>query len=180
MRTESWIALAALVVTLPLAASAEPYGDRPGPRGGDPMGRGRPSFMAELYPPELLMRNQSEIGLSEEQKTAIMAAIREARDSLDPIQWQLQDEQEKLSKMLAGSAADEATLLAQAEKVMDLEKQQKKSHLVLLIKIKNELTAEQQEKAKSLRGSGRRRFGGGSGGGPGHRPRGGGPGGGRP
>jgi Spy/CpxP family protein refolding chaperone len=125
------------------------------------------------------MRNQSELALTEAQKTAIMAATREARDALDPIQWELHEKQQSLTALVSGPTIDEAALLAQADEVMTLEMQLKKQHLLLLVKIKNELTPEQQQKAKSLRGSGRRGggFGGGQGGGQGGRARGGPPGG---
>ncbi|MDG2308083.1 MAG: periplasmic heavy metal sensor [Candidatus Binatia bacterium] len=175
MRTKFWLALTVTVLLVPMTADAQPYGGRSGGMGRSGGGmRGQPTFMAELYPPEIIMRNQSELGLSDSQKTGIMAATRETRDALDPIQWELQEKQQSLTALVSAPTIDEAALLAQAEEVMGLEMQLKKQHLLLLVRIKNQLTPEQQQKAKSLRGSGRR---GSSGGGHGGRPRGGPPGG---
>jgi hypothetical protein len=42
-------------------------------------------------------------------------------------------------------------VLAQADKVMNLEREIKKTHLSLLVRIKNLLTAAQQEKLTALR-----------------------------
>lgn len=169
MKRRHWITLVVAVVALPAMVHAQGFGGRPGGMGKPGGGRGSPSFMMELYPPELIMRNQTEIGLDDAQKQAILAATRDARNAIDPIQWDLESEQQQLTEIVSSPTIDETALLAQAEKVMDLEKQVKKQHLLLLVKIKNQLTPEQQEKAKSLRGSMRR--GGFGGGGPGGRGR---------
>lgn len=179
MRSRTWIALAIALIAVPVTADAQGFGGR-GNSMGKPGGglRGSPSFMMELYPPELIMRNQTDLGLSDAQRSSIMAATRDTRNAVDPIQWELQGEQEKLTALVTAPTVDEAALLAQAETVMELEKQLKKQHLLLLVKIKNVLTPEQQAQAKSLRGNMRRGgFGGGpGGGGPGGRGRGGPPG----
>ena len=69
MRTRTWATIAIAIIVFPLAASAQGFGGRPGGMGrvgGGP--RGGPGFMGELYPPELIMRNQSTLGLTDEQK----------------------------------------------------------------------------------------------------------------
>jgi len=149
MRTGFWVALAIAVLALPVPAPAQPFGGRPGE--GTRPGRGQPGFMAELFPPEIIMRNQTELGLSDAQRSAIMAAIRSTRDSLDPVHWELEAKQKQLSTLLHAPKVDEAAALAQADELMDLEKKLKKSHLLLLVKIKNLLTPEQQQKARALR-----------------------------
>ena len=157
MKTASWISVGVAILVLPAMVAAQPMGMR-----GEGTGRGQrrpPPFMAELFPPELIMRNQSKLDLSDEQKKAIMSAVRETRNSLDPLQWELEDQQQVLAKMVSAPLVEEDQLLAQADKVMELEKTLKKSHLLLLVKIKNQLTPEQQQEAKALRQSGRRRFG---------------------
>ena len=157
MRTKTWMAIAVAIIVFPLVAGAQGFGGRPGGigrGGGGP--RGGPSFMGELYPPELIMRSQSELELTDAQKNAIIAATRETRNALDPLQWELEEKQGTLTALLAEPTVDETALLAQADEVMNLEKEMKKQHLLLLVKIKNQLTPEQQATAKKLRGSGRR------------------------
>jgi hypothetical protein len=46
---------------------------------------------------------------------------------------------------------DEAAVLAQADKVMGLEREVKKAHLALLVRIKNLLTEAQKAKLTELR-----------------------------
>ena len=157
MKTVSWISFGLAVLILPAMVAAEPLGMR-----GDGLGRGRrgpPPFMAELFPPDMIMRNQSTLELSDEQKKSIMAAVRETRNSIDSVRWDLENEQATLTRMVSAPSIDEPALLQQAEKVMELEKKLKTSHLLLLVQIKNQLTPEQQKEAKALRQSGRRRLG---------------------
>jgi len=172
MTHRHWITLVVVALAVPVMADAQGFGGSAGSMGRPGRGlRGSPSFMMELYPPELIMRNQTELGLSDSQKQAILNASRDTRNAIDPIQWELQSEQEKLTALVSADVVDETALLAQAEIVMDLEKRLKKQHLLLLVKIKNQLTPEQQQQAKSLRGSMRR--GGAFRDGPGGRGRGG-------
>lgn len=146
------IAALALLGTATIAGA----GPRDGRRGSGGF-RGPPAFMAELYPPELVMRNQGELDLTEEQKSALMGVIREARDAIDPLQWQVLEQQGTLSGLLSADPIDEDAVLAQAEIMMDLEKRVKKRHLVLLVQIKNLLTPEQREIAQKLRRENMRR-----------------------
>jgi len=114
---------------------------------------GRPAFLRELFPPELIMQYQSEIGLSTEQRTAITAAIKAAQADMLDLQWRLEDDQQKLSQLLQASHIDESAALAQAEQVMSTEQQIKKAHLTLLIRIKNLLSEKQQQQLRAHRRS---------------------------
>ena len=117
----------------------------------------RPKFLNELFPPELVMRHQSAIALTDEQRSAITAAIKTTQNDTVEIQWQLQAEQEKLSKLLGAPRIDEEKALTQVSELMTVEQQMKKEHLGLLIRIKNQLTPEQQEQLRELRPNRRRR-----------------------
>lgn len=125
----------ALLCHVALAAAAEP----------------EPPFMRHLFPPELVMRNQHEVGLSEAQRKAITGAIHDTQGRVLEIQWKLQDESRKLGEMLAAERIDEEAALAQVGRVLDLEEQVKKAHLGLLIRIKNELEPEQRRQLDALR-----------------------------
>ena len=67
------------------------------------------------------------------------------------VQWDVQGEAEKLARLLQASTVDEAAVLAQADKVMALEREVKRTHLALLVRIKNALTDAQKARLTALR-----------------------------
>ena len=132
----------------------------------DPLG----NFM---FPPEMIMQHQRELGLTEQQKTYMRIEIGKTSARFNDLQWQLHDAMEVLHETIKANVVNEQQALVQLDKVLETEREIKRLHMELAIKIKNNLTAEQQEKLKTMRqGHG---FGG-PGTGPGHGP-GGGPGG---
>jgi Spy/CpxP family protein refolding chaperone len=66
-------------------------------------------------------------------------------------QWDLQEQTAKMTQLLQQSPADETKILEQADKIMALEREIKRSHLALLVRIKNALTAEQIAKLEAMR-----------------------------
>jgi Spy/CpxP family protein refolding chaperone len=137
-----------LVAALLNAAVAQP--SEPPIEGGPP-GMGGPSFLENVFPPSLIMRHQSEIGLTDAQRAAITKQMEETEKALVTLQWDVERESEKLGKLLAAGHVDEAAALRQADLVMSAEERLKKAHLTLLIRIKNELTPAQQGKLRQLR-----------------------------
>jgi Spy/CpxP family protein refolding chaperone len=110
----------------------------------DPIGR-------NLFPPELVMSHQQLIGLTEVQRNTMKKEIEKAQSKFLDLQFQMQPESEKLIQLLQARPVEEARVLAQADAVMRLETETKKTHLSLLIRIKNALTAEQQAKLMDIR-----------------------------
>ncbi len=109
-------------------------------------------FLArELFPPELIMQHQQDIALRPEQRTAITKAIQDLQTKVIDLQWRMQDQSQRLAAMLDKPTVDQAAALAQADAVLDVERELKRAHLALLIQIKNTLTAEQQAKLAAAR-----------------------------
>ncbi len=54
-------------------------------------------------------------------------------------------------RLLQARPVDESAVLAQADRVMNLEREIKKAHLSLLVRVKNLLTQPQQDKLAALR-----------------------------
>ncbi len=104
-----------------------------------------------LFPPELVMRNQETLRLSDEQQEAIIARVQQAQQQFTNFQWKLQREVQRLAALLQRARVDEDELLAQLEEVFALEIQIKKTHLLLVVGIKNLLTREQQELLQALK-----------------------------
>ena len=138
-----------------------------------------------VFPPDVIMEHQRELGLTDQQKAFMRGEINKTSTVFNDLQWQLQDAMEALRDTMKVDQVNEQLALAQLDKVLDAEREIKKLHMALAIRIKNNLTADQVQKLMNLnrRGDGQG-FGRGQGGGPGGprapdgpRPRSGGPGG---
>ena len=127
--------LLTLVRSAPLAAQQP---------GDDPLAR-------LLFPPELVMQHQADIGLKPEQRTAITRAIGELQGQALDVQWRMQDAAKLLAGLLAKPVVDQTAALTQVDAVLNLEREIKRAQLTLLIRIKNTLTAEQQGKLEQYR-----------------------------
>ena len=104
-----------------------------------------------LFPPELVMQNQQAIGLTEEQKNTLKADLRKAQLRFTELQWQLQDESEKLVALVKQDHVDEQQTLAQLDKVLAAEREIKRAQFSLLIQIKNHLTPEQRTRLQEIK-----------------------------
>lgn len=104
-----------------------------------------------LFPPELVMQHQADIGLKPEQRTAITHAIGELQGKVLDVQWRMQDAAKQLAALLGKPSVDQTAALAQVDEVLNLEREVKRAQLTLLIRIKNTLTAEQQGKLEQYR-----------------------------
>jgi len=108
--------------------------------------------MAEnFFPPELLMQNQKKLGLTDEQQKYIREQIREVQGKVTDLQWQIQGEQETLQALAKQEKADEKAFVASLDKMLSFENEIKRSHLTLLVRIKNKLTPEQQQQLREMR-----------------------------
>ena len=136
-----------LLVVLALAvgpsATAQAPQAPPAPA-ADPIG-------SKLFPPELIMTHQAEIGLEDKQREAIVKELEKAQSQFPRLQWQLQAASQQLSQLLDAPQVDEAKALAQAGEVMKLETEIKRAHLALLIRIRNTLSDTQRSKLQALR-----------------------------
>src|SRR5215471_7682425 len=109
----------------------------------DPLGE-------NMFPPELVMQHQQALGLSEEQKNLFKTELRQAQTRFTELQWQLQDEMEKMVALVNQDRVDETQTLAQLDKILGLEREIKRTQIALLVKIKNRLSPEQQTKLREI------------------------------
>jgi Spy/CpxP family protein refolding chaperone len=131
---------AALFVVAFLCAG--PALSEPSP-GDDPLAR-------FLFPPDKVLGHAQEIGLDEAQRQSIRGELQKAQARFLDFQFEMQPETEKMVRLLQEKPADEAKVLAQADRVMSLEREVKKTQLTLLIRIRNLLTPAQQAKMSEL------------------------------
>ena len=106
-----------------------------------------------LFPPELVMQHQQDIGLRAEQRTAITKAIQDFQSKVVDLQWRMQEQSQRLASLLEKPAVDQAAALAQVDDVLGVEREVKRAHITLLITIKNTLSAEQQARLAAARGA---------------------------
>jgi Spy/CpxP family protein refolding chaperone len=135
------LATIALAIGPPALAEGPPA---PPLQAADPIG-------SKLFPPELIMTHQAEIGLEDKQRESILKELEKAQGQFPRLQWQLQAASQQLSKLLDESPINEAKALAQAAEVMKLETEIKRAHLGLLIRIRNVLSDAQRSKLQALR-----------------------------
>ena len=110
-------------------------------------------FASVLFPPELVMQHRRAIDLQRDQRNAITEAIQELQSNVVSLQWELLDETQALVEMLEGPRADEGQVLEQIDRVLAAEARIKRSQMALLVRIKNVLRVEQQERLSELRES---------------------------
>ena len=95
--------------------------------------------------------NQLALGLSGDQVAAIKKLVGETQDRVLDVQVDLHRATEQLRAALETAKIEEAAALSVASQAMDLEKRVKTAHLTLMIRVKNLLTEEQQDKARALK-----------------------------
>jgi len=130
----------ALVAGAGLARAEPPHPSKP-----------EDAIAARLFPPELIMQHQQELAIDDKQRAAILREVEKTQSAVLPLQWQMGAAAGELSKALDEPKLDEARVLAQADKVMDLERQLKRAHLGLLVRLRNALSDAQRAKLKELR-----------------------------
>lgn len=111
---------------------------------GDPV-------QTHLIAPELLMHHRVEIGLTDQQIKKIQALVEEAGPKSQQHQTQLNDAMDELTQLLAAVKVDENAALKHLDEVLRIENELKHIHFRVLIQIRNELNAEQQEIAANLK-----------------------------
>lgn len=103
---------------------------------------------ARLFPPELAMEHQEELGITDEQKKALIAETERGSSEVLRLQWELEREKEKLVKLLEPDHVDEGKVKEAAARVTDREGKVKAAYLTMLVRVKNLLTPEQKQKLR--------------------------------
>jgi Spy/CpxP family protein refolding chaperone len=148
--------LAILIIT---AASA--WGQQPPPSGPGDLDAGHPGrgpgkpprdlMHKNLFPAGLVMRNQDAIGLSQEQKRGIREEMEKNMPQFSELQKQQHAAEESLSALLKEQKPDEAKVLSQFDKLLEVEAQIKRMQIALQLKIKSLLSPDQQAKLQELK-----------------------------
>lgn len=135
----------ALVLSVAAAAQQVVQGPQLPSPADDPLAR-------VLFPPELVMQHQQDIGLRAEQRASITKAIQDFQAKVVDLQWRMQEQTHRLAALLDKPTVDQTAALAQVDELLGVEREVKRAHITLLIQIKNALSAEQQAKLAAVRG----------------------------
>jgi Spy/CpxP family protein refolding chaperone len=105
-----------------------------------------------LFPPDQVLANHKAIGLDDAQRNYVRAEVLKAQTRFTELQFQLQDAMESLVTLLKQDPVDEAQVMAQLDKVLNAEREVKRTQIALMVRIKNKLTIEQQSRLRQSRG----------------------------
>lgn len=104
-----------------------------------------------MFPPDMIMGHMRELGLTDEQKTYMRGEIQKTTASFQELQWKLQDQMELLHETMKSTSVNEQQALAQLDKVLEIEREIKRLHIGLAVRLKNRLTPEQQDQLHKMR-----------------------------
>src|SRR4051812_34026451 len=104
----------------------------------------------QLFPPELLMAHRDQLGLTDKQLERIRGHLEQANTDSTQAQQKVEPTARKLGELLGAESIDEAAALKQLEEVLNAERELKRLHLRVMIRIRNELTPRQQSLAARL------------------------------
>lgn len=135
---------AALLVALAVPCATLAQQQPPQGSGDDPLGR-------HLFPPELVMSNQRAIGLQDAQRDSILSEVRRAQVVFGEMQMRIAGEMERLGELLRAPSVDEGAALSQLDRILQVEYMVKRSHIAMLIRVRNVLTAGQRERLEAIR-----------------------------
>jgi Spy/CpxP family protein refolding chaperone len=142
---------AATLLSVMLVSAQQPQPPQPRQQQQQPPPPPPDPFGDALFPPDMVMQHQRELGLTEEQKTFMRGEINRTTTRFNELQWQMQDAMEALHETMKANSVNEQLALSQLDKVLDNEREMKRAHMELAIRIKNKLTPEQQTKLQSMR-----------------------------
>ena len=116
--------------------STAALGQQPPQPQDDPIGQ-------QLFPPELIMSQSQRLHLDDKQRAVVKTEVQGAQSKFFDLQWELKEASDVMVQLLQQTPVDEPRVLQQADKVMGYEREIKKIHLAMLIRIKNSLTKDQ-------------------------------------
>jgi len=107
-------------------------------------------FRSDLFPPDLILREAESLDLTDKQRDAVTALVKETKQAFVDGRPKLRDTTEALGKSLKASSVAEQTALDQFTAILEAEKEIKRAQFTMLVRAKNLLTPSQQEKLRTI------------------------------
>ena len=96
-----------------------------------------------LFAPELILRHQSRLKLTDRQRQAIGQELKRVQAQAAESDWEIMSEGLELQQLIEQHPVDARDVLARVDKVLQAENRKKRLYVEMLVNIKNLLTAEQ-------------------------------------
>src|SRR5213080_3928815 len=119
------LVLSVMAMTLVMAATViaqQPQGSMAQGQPRQPLPPDDPLADA-MFPPDMIMQHQRELGLTDEQKQFMRSEIQRTTTRFNELQWQLQDAMETLHETMKAPQVNEQLALTQLNKVLDAERE---------------------------------------------------------
>jgi len=104
-----------------------------------------------LFPPDKIMENSEELGLTQEQKKEVHEIVQKLQPKLMEYQEELQDSQKLVSKALSVYPTSFSKVEPFLRSMFQEEGEMKLLHIKMLLEVRNILSAEQVEILKSIK-----------------------------
>ena len=104
-----------------------------------------------MFPPDLILGHSRELLLTPEQKSYMRGEVQRATIRFNELQWELHDAMDDLHQTLEASSVNDQEALIRLDKVLRIEREIKRLHFSMGIRLKNKLTPEQQAKLQKIR-----------------------------
>lgn len=104
-----------------------------------------------MYPVNFVMKNARALNLTAEQRAFMQEEIQATTKRFNELQWELNDAMEVLIEAVKADATAEQEALTLLDKALNLEREIKRIHMTMGIRIKNKLSPEQRRKLEALR-----------------------------
>jgi len=108
-------------------------------------------FKGKLFPPNIILENQAELNLSKDQFTAIKRAVVEVQSNVAEHEWDVREAYMSIMQALDEVPINEDRVLEFVGTALLAENEVKKEQMMMLIKLRNLLSAEQIAYLESVR-----------------------------
>ena len=107
-------------------------------------------LIEQMVPPGIVLPHAREIGLTDAQRQALQPEADALEAKIKPCQQQIREETSALVALVSQEKPDETAVLAQLEKLNAVEFEFKRLRMLMTLRMKAGLTAEQQAKVRRL------------------------------
>jgi Spy/CpxP family protein refolding chaperone len=103
-----------------------------------------------LFGPELVLKHQSKLKLSEKQRDAIGAELKRVQAQAAESDWTLMSEASGLQELVDQHPVDSKAVMTSVDRIFTAENRKKRLYVEMLVNIKNLLTPEQVAYLKAV------------------------------